>query len=168
MKRHLALVFVLCLVVGCSGGATSVPAATETQGPPPTQIPTETPSASPTPECGGDQLTAFLDNLAGLLERWDDAQSRAKSTPRISLSPAIGELQEIKRETAALDGPPCSEEVRALMVAYMEQVIKAFNLFMSGQWSDGQIDAQFKVAEDLLEDAVQAWDALVLKAGDGG
>jgi hypothetical protein len=87
-RRLCALVLVLFLM-GCG-----------TPGP----IATPAPTVTPTPGCDPARTTTFLDDLEALLEEWDDTNALARSTARISLSPVIRDLQDIKRRVGEFDG----------------------------------------------------------------
>ena len=165
MRHNVVLALVVIALAACSGEPTPEPIPTVTPFPASTPVPTSTPGPSPSPECAGPELDAFLQDLGELVEEWDDTQARGSNTARIALSPVIGELQKVKRKVGNLDAPWCAVEAQTLLVDYMEQVIKAFNLFMSGDWTDGQISMQFSIADRKLEAATQALEDLRILAG---
>ena len=111
------------------------------------------PSGSGSSGCPESQRIAFDRGLVDNVKRFSDTMTRANYTPRIALSPVIGEMQAIKRDMAGLSAPTCAKETQRLFVAWMEQEIKTFNMFMSGDYTDGQVSAQSSLATDKLEEA---------------
>lgn len=111
------------------------------------------PSGSGSSGCPDSQRIAFVRGLMDNVEGFSDTMTRADNTPRIALSPVIGEMQAIKRDMAGLSAPTCAKETQRLFVAWMEQEIKTFNMFMSGDYTDGQVSAQSSLATDKLEEA---------------
>ncbi len=120
-----------------------------------------TPRPTSTPPCAGPELDQFLDDLQGLIERWDDKTELAGNTGRIALSPIVGEMQEIRREVQGLDEPWCAKETQLLMVEYMDEFIGGYLAFMA-QESDSEVSKRFDVAEEKMDKAIAAWVELQL------
>lgn len=108
--------------------------------------------ATPTTECSTDQARSLKLKVEPLIEGFDDTNERAASTARIALSPAIGEMQEIRRELRAFDVPECAQEAKTLLVDYMDTTIDAYIAFLGGG-SDSVGDF---LASSLLEEAATA------------
>lgn len=167
MAKVVALIIAMVLVCSCSstptmvsGERTSTPEATVSSG-----EPTSTPR--PRVSCPQDEVEEYLDELGLMLEEWEDTSLRAESTSRVSLSPVIGELQDIRRRTRRIDRPACAGYLNDLVVVAMERDIDSFISFL-GQDSDSVVarkmdgaEKAWKVVNDEIanfeEDPVEAY-----------
>lgn len=114
---------------------------------------------TPTPECTGEDVQAFLDELGPILGRWDDRAELAGNTGRMNLSPIVSDLQDIKQAVQELDAPWCAEEAQEKAVAYMDQYIDGYLAFMAEE-SDTTLNEKFERADELLTDFKEARSAL--------
>lgn len=91
------------------------------------------------------------------VSEWDDLVKVANSTGRIALAGVITQLQEVKREVAALEIPDGLQVRRAhgYLVDHMDYTIDAFLLFMGGE-PDSTVTAKFKQADAALNNWTRA------------
>ena len=139
IHRRIAVLCVLLALVACGG-------------PPPS--PTVPPT--PTPGCVPAEAAAFLDEIDGLLDEWDDMVDLAGSTGRISLAPVIEKLQAIRRRVRDLD-TPCTEAatLTEALADYMDATVQAYLAFMA-QRDEDEVDALFTRASDKMKVAGDA------------
>ena len=110
-------------------------------------------AAGPTADpCPPDEAQAYLDRSLELLEEWDQANERARSTSRIVLSSAVGELQELRTTLSAVESPPCAQDYRLALMAYMDEIIAGYQTFMAGG-ADADVLAHFGEADAALASA---------------
>lgn len=159
--KHLILVLSLTLLVlaACAGSspeaaiATGVAATLEAQVVETAVVATRRALDTPTPEpqllCA-DQAADYLAELDDLRARWMDALEIADSTARMSLAGPVGELQDIRREIGALEGPECARMAGAALYMHADAAIDGFLLFMQDE-PESQIDAKFDEAFDALD-----------------
>lgn len=76
------------------------------------------------------EIRKSIADLQGVFEKWEDAEKLASSAPRISLATPVASLQEVKRQTAALNIAPCLEPAKAALVEGMSFRIDAYVSFM--------------------------------------
>lgn len=152
MKRFIILILLGFLIVSCR---TVSPLPKDTPLPSITPIPTDTPK--PLVNCPEEEVINYLDNIDLLLEKWDDTKLRAESTSRISLSPEIGELQDIKRDTRRVDKPDCAIYLNDVIIIAMERDIDAFISFLS-QDSDSVVSIKLEAAEEVWEIANEEFE----------
>lgn len=119
MMKKLALVLLSLLVVGCSA---------------------EVDDYCP-PEGANSAMTEFQE----IMLRWNDANDIAGATPRMSLGPAVADLQEIKRDAGKVEYPPCLTESYSYLYDGMDYAIKAFIGFM-GDEPESEINSDFRMA----------------------
>ncbi len=102
--------------------------------------PTETPAPTATPDpCPKDQLRAYLALVSPILNRFTDTSQLANSTARIALSSVVSNLQEIKRDFAAVpDVPHCAALFHFAMSNAMDLQIQAYLAFMAQDDSKAQ------------------------------
>jgi hypothetical protein len=112
--------------------------------------PTPTPSPVPVAEPCSVQAEAFSAATVALLDDWDDANALAGSTPRMSLGPAIAELQQIRRDVGDLDAPPCAQRVHTLLVDYMDVVIEGYLAFLADE-GDSAVNSAMRRADAALD-----------------
>lgn len=139
MKHLFVLISIsFLLLAGCgTAGPTNTPA----------------PTPSPTPGCDPVRAQTFLDKLDPIVEEWDDANSLAGSTGRISLSPIIQNMQDIKRRVGELNtAGTCVEveELKTTAVKYMGLIIDGYLLFMA-QKPDSEVSVKFNAASTVLD-----------------
>lgn len=104
--------------------------------------------AAPGP-CDADPVNAAGKQLGALSSRWRDAYKLASSSSRIALASPIQNLQEIKRETQALEVPQCLTKARGYLVDSMNAAIDGFLSFMA-QEADAVIHDKFTSADQSL------------------
>lgn len=76
------------------------------------------------------EIKKSLDDLRGLFDKWSDAEKLASSAPRVALATPVASLQEIKRQTAALNIAPCLDKAKHALVEGMSFRIDAYVSFM--------------------------------------
>lgn len=99
---------------------------------------------------GCSSANYWYSEVRGLIQRFDDANTLAQSTPRIQLSSVIADMQSIRREAKDVIALDCTENAHQAMIAYMDQIILAYTKFMA-QADDSEITSAFKRASDLLD-----------------
>jgi hypothetical protein len=113
-------------------------------------LPTPTVTPVPTAESCYHQSEKYRSEVTNLIKEWDDAETVAGSTSRIALSPAVSELQRIRREVDNLELPDCAEYAQYYLVTYMDTVIEAYLLFMADA-PDYSVSDKFEEADSQLE-----------------
>jgi hypothetical protein len=113
-------------------------------------LPTPTVTPVPTAESCYHQSEKYRSEVTDLIEEWDDAESVAGSTSRIALSPAVSELQRVRREVDNLEFPDCAEYAQYHLVTYMDTVIEAYLLFMADA-PDSSVSDKFEEANSQLD-----------------
>lgn len=103
--------------------------------------------------CGVNKVKAAGDEIQGLMAEYEDALDIASSTSRISLSGPVAELQDIKRQTEAVEVPACLVPAHRFTIASMEKSIEAFISFM-GQASDSEVNSSIMASAGFMEQAV--------------
>lgn len=147
MKRILLLVVLVILLTGCA------PIQVQVQ-------PTSEPSPIPTSVPCSVQAEAYIEAIDEIAQEWDDARNLAGSTPRMSLAPAISDLQEIRRKVDKLDRPSCAESVHSLLIQHMDAVIDAFLKFLA-QESDSIVNAKFTEASMAFDQWIEEYGKLM-------
>lgn len=109
------------------------------------------------------QSAEYLAKLEELLVRWDDANSVAGSSSRLSLGSSIPPLQQIRREVNTLTPPECAKNIQALSVAYMDTTINLYLSFMA-QKPDEEVNAQAQESKQALEQFIE--ERRKLQAGE--
>ncbi len=104
---------------------------------------------TPTPTCPV-QSQAFVEAIDKILPAWDDANKVANSTSRINLSPAVANLQNIRRQVIELEAPQCAKIVQSTLALYMDSTIDGYFAFMA-QESDASVNSYFTMASGQLE-----------------
>jgi len=99
------------------------------------------------------QSSEFINQLQTYFDNWNHANNVASSTSEIDLSPAVMQLQSIRRRVTYLDAPTCASEVQVLMIDYMDKVIDSYLVFMS--------DDPDSVLSLKMDDAQVAFDKCV-------
>jgi hypothetical protein len=173
--KHLIVILALLALAGCDGAspdtaiATGVAATLEAHAiqtaVQATQRALDTPTPEPQHLCA-DQAADYLAELTALRGRWLDAFDVANSTARMSLAGPVGELQAIRREIGALEGPACAQAAGAALYVHSTDVIDAFLLFMQDE-PESQIDAKFDdafAALQLYDDSLADIEAEVTQA----
>ena len=176
MKHLIPILALALLALAACGGAspdtaiaTGVAATLEAQAIQTAVQATQRALDTPTPESQqlcADQAADYLADLETLRGRWLDALEIADSTARISLAGPVGELQAIRREIGALEGPACAQVAGAALYIHSEAVIDGFLLFMQDE-PESQINAKFDeafTALELYQDALGDIEAEVAQA----
>lgn len=81
--------------------------------------------------------------LDEIMARWSDASIVAGSTARIALSPAVKDLQSIRREAEKLTVTPCLTRAQANMLVGMDAEILGYIKFMG--------DAKADITKDMID-----------------
>jgi hypothetical protein len=110
----------------------------------------------PTSESCNVKAEEFINDIKAIAERWDDALALANSTPRDSLSPIIADLQEIKRDTNALESEECVKVLQNSLIQHMESIIDLFVLSLDPAYSEYSFETK-----TLLLVADQAMNSFV-------
>lgn len=77
------------------------------------------------------QTQNYLDAIEPLIDEFLDTAELADSTPRIALSPVIGDMQRIAREIEDHSAPDCAADARTRLIQGMDLVIDGYIGFMS-------------------------------------
>lgn len=101
-----------------------------------------------------EQDPAFVKDVQGLMQEWQDASTLAGSTPRASLAVQIAELQRIRRATQALTPPDCGKPAQAALVTAMDAGIDGFTAFLS-QATEADVQAKFTLAASAFTTATE-------------
>jgi hypothetical protein len=117
MKKVLVLMLMALMLLACG----------------PTQVVVVQPTATVVP-C---TRALYVGMLGDVVARWDDANTLANSTSRMSLAPQIAVLQGIRREAEALNIPDCATIAHGYLIEYMNQTIDDYVAFMSGRGPAG-------------------------------
>jgi hypothetical protein len=96
------------------------------------------------------QAKEFNEKLQSYFDDWDDANTVAGSTSRIALSPAVKELQTIRRGVADLVAPTCAVEVQNMVSDYMDKVIEGYLSFMADE-GDSVVSQKMEEASTALD-----------------
>ncbi len=110
---------------------------------------TNTPAVIGLPKCNAKD---FLKTTSETLDKFYDATRRADATPRIALSPVIGEMQQIRRDYKNLQHPSCADAYFQYVVAGMDETIEAYISFM-GQQSDWIVSIKLTSAANNFQRA---------------
>lgn len=110
-------------------------------------------------ECGEKDAKKVDATITPSVDRFRDAQSRARSTSRIALSPVIGEMQEARREFEALDLPSCAEQAGSTQVRAMNLYIQAYIAFL-GQEPDSYVSGLMTEALKAYLEAAVEWSTI--------
>lgn len=106
-----------------------------------------------------EEVVAYLDHAEAAMEEWEDAFDLAANTSRIALSPAIGELQSIRREFDSVDVPEDCKGLHRDTLNAMNASIDGFMLFMADE-PESEISAAFNLSEQNLRLAMEKLDDL--------
>jgi hypothetical protein len=125
------------------------------QSAPPTEV---AEVSTPTPdECSPD--SEHIEALRDVEERFADAVSLAGSTPRISLSEPIANLQEIRRDAEDLEVPSCLEDAHAQLIEYMDAYVEAYLSFLSDA-DDAIVQVLFRMGDTAYNEYAAELNAL--------
>jgi uncharacterized membrane protein YqaE (UPF0057 family) len=153
MRRFLLPLLAVAVLAGCSSASnsTATPAKLEAaaatiaatvttpRSPTPTPTPSPVPTATlaPTPndglvhvQCSKEQAAETLDKLIGPYGAFLDTYRVANRTARISLAPIITQMQQQKRDVAAIIFPPCAVVARDAVVRDMNDTINIVLAFL--------------------------------------
>lgn len=133
--------FTLISLVSCSPSA---------QTPPPPAVPTQTPKSLVS--CADNEVSAFLSELASLLEEWDGTVRIASSTPRVALAPFVRDMQDIKMEVQRMKSPECANYVQDLVLLVMDRALGEFVDFLGNRTDiDTSIAARIRRASSSTD-----------------
>lgn len=100
------------------------------------------------------QAKEYLTQASKIYSKFMEKYMLANSTPRMSLTPVIIEMQNLKIEYNEIETPKKYEdlkEAKELCVEGMEKVIQGFIAFQS-QKNDDEVTSCFQVAESRFDD----------------
>jgi hypothetical protein len=123
--------------------------------------PTPTNTHVPTAEPCYIQAGEFITELEAYFDEWDDANAIANNTARVSLGPAVSELQEIRRNVSELSPPICAVKVHTTLINYMDKIIDGFLSFMADE-SDYKVSKLLSEANDLFDEFIEEFGKLKL------
>lgn len=109
--------------------ATQTNTVTPTTTPTPTIVPTPTPAM----DCELSDVDELIQELDDSIQRWKDIMSVAEQTSKIALSPVVVQLQDIRRQTNAIDSPDCGKFIRNYIAIAMSYDIKSLLEFLSDE-----------------------------------
>jgi hypothetical protein len=98
--------------------------------------------------CGRFGVVDTLEPLNVAHDKFKDQSIIAESTPRMSLSIPLNEMQDTYHETQELEVPECASEVHEALLFYMEREIDSLLSFLA-QDSDSTVTA-------MMLDAIEA------------
>ena len=116
------------------------------------------------PVCSLNDGRKAVEALMEFAQEWDDALELASQTPRISLSPQIGELQRIRRAVQQQTWPPCAESAHDALVKHMDKMIEGFLAYL-GNEPESVYNAHLNEAKTLLEAFTQEMARLRASGG---
>ena len=143
-----------------SPSMTPTPLTSDSPSMTPTPLTSELPTMTPTPlpiedgEYGTAACAEFIQQLTGIVFRWEDAVELASNTQRIALTDRVADLQAIRREARQLEEPLCSERLAAKpkLLEMMDHGIDLFTAFMADR-DNSVTSAHLRIAADLFSDA---------------
>ncbi len=145
MKKACVVLAAFVLVACGAPPVAVVPTPTLTPPPTVTPAPTSTPEPTPLPcYLAAEEYHTELDKL---MAEWDDKDELAEQAPRMSLTPLISDLQDLKREIDALEHPACTDKVAGYLSVYMSTRLDAYTAFL-GKESDTSVATKLHEAED--------------------
>jgi len=100
------------------------------------------------------QAKEYLTQASKKYSNFMEKYMLANSTPRMSLTPVITEMQNLKIEYSEIETPKKYEDLekaKELCIEGMEKVIQGFIAFQS-QSSDNEVTSCFQVAESRFDD----------------
>jgi hypothetical protein len=101
--------------------------------------------------CGVTKVKDSLKEISDIMNRWEDAESIASITSRVSLSGPVADLQAIKRDAEKLTMPGCMTPVKEKLTHAMEYSIKGYLAFMQ-EATDSAVGIYFDQAgSDMAE-----------------
>jgi hypothetical protein len=115
--------------------------------------------------CSGRQdVAAYMEEAHAILERWDDAFEVAASTSRVSLSPAIKDLQAVRRDFDDLEPPEPCVKFHASVLGAMNYAIDGFIAFMADE-PDDEVNNKFVLSNRRLDAAMRQMDEIIKEYG---
>jgi hypothetical protein len=106
-------------------------------------------AATPTSILCRDQAAGYLQLIETTLTEWDDAVKIANNTARGSLSPAIADLQAIRRKLNQTTVPGCTGLAHQYLIQHMDSTIEGFLAFMRDD-PDSKVTQKFNDADKSL------------------
>lgn len=131
MNNRLLFAFVLLFLAACGSAPLAV-------------TPTSQPASTPTLTC-----TDHAGPFKTLAKQWDDANTLASQSPRMSLAPQIAELQKIRRDTEALTASECTKGAQTALVQSVDATIEGYLAFL-GQQPDTTVQIHFASAQNAM------------------
>ena len=122
---------------------------------------TPTPVQTPTPTCNASK---FLDDSSKLWDKFSDIEKRAQATQRASLSPVIGEMQQVKRDYSYLEFPNCAQDLHDAGLAVMNTYISAYLMFL-GNEIQSRTQSEFDNAGRRLSEMIDTQTELYYRMG---
>ena len=96
--------------------------------------------------CSKGQIEEVATKLDVIINSWDDANSLAASSSRISLTTPVSKLQDIQKEIRGLSVPNCAKPVIESLLEMTDTTIKSYLLFMQNE-SDSTVEKQISSAK---------------------
>ena len=90
----------------------------------------------------------YINEIKQLSDKFEDKFKLANNTSRMSLTPILSDMQDIKREVNNLEPPKNAKklvDLQGLVSEYMDSIISGFMLFQA-QESDSVVSDQFETA----------------------
>lgn len=145
------------LIAGAGCTLSSIPAT-----PAPTAAATQASAV-----CAMQDGTAITSAFQPFTVRWGDAVVLVDNTPRIALSGPVGQLQAIRRDTEAVQWPPCGRHAADLLIEGMNSEIAGYLGLMAGHTADetktlpdvGALSYSYLVQVSGVTDANRIFDA---------
>lgn len=112
--------------------------------------------AQPAVPCSEAMSSYIYDGVGPLVERWRDTGLLALKCSRLSIAPLISDLQDIKRETEAVEAPPCGGTAKSLLLTAMQSFIDGCTAFMD-QEPDATVEAYFTQSTTAMDEFTEEW-----------
>lgn len=106
--------------------------------------------------CGVKPVAKAHADLAAMQERWDDALKVANVTPMLAIAGPMAKLQDLKRETAAMQVPACAEHARNLLALQMGTSIDAVMTFLAASPEQREVLKQNNWGGKIRDQAAEA------------
>jgi hypothetical protein len=145
MKNIIYSLILVTIITACSPSESAVQTAlSQTQAAAVTPTPTYQP-------CLTESVRA---DITTLIQQFQNIEEIASSTPRISLSPVILDLNDIRNNANVLILPECASSLKPLIVSYMDSIIAAYSAFQAQNSTSHYLNA----ADDYFWQYIRAFD----------
>ena len=114
---------------------------------------------TPFDSCNGRELSEYKKEVEVYFLAFSDAVVLSQNTPRIQLSGPVSDLQQIRRESVAIDHPDCADVAHGLLIVSMDAYIDAFIMFM-GDEPDDQVERAFQKADTAFVSFTEEYQSL--------